>query len=433
MLSFRLAALAGLAALTAAPSAQQYATPGQEAPLAVTDLMRRGAGGAVAAMPTFDSPFFTNPAHITTSGFGLNVIGATVGGGGNTFDLYDFYFEEGGLGDAIERGLDTIPDAELQDLYERALDIGGEPSTADVAVPLPALRLGFGPVAVGAGVYTHAITRVQFVDQGVPALDLYARADIVAPVVVGVDLAQTPVGLAMPFGLRLGARAAYLERRLTGKSKPIDAIDPDGERAFVFKGSTVRVGLGALASDVGVPGLDVGLDVSNLGGAIDYAFETAVDISTGDGLFDNEPAALSASEQAEADALEAQFDERESEPVFRAGVAYRFPTALVPGVSETAIGLDYTTASTSSLTPTGGSTAVLDQSFQSGLRLGARTTIGGFLNLQAGLSQGMPSAGVGLNLKAARIEYATYGVEDGRLLGQLRRRNHVVRLRLGWF
>ena len=35
--------------------------------------------------------------------------------------------------------------------------------------------------------------------------------------------------------------------------------------------------------------------------------------------------------------------------------------------------------------------------------------------------------------RVARLEYATYGVEDGRLLGQARRRNHVVQLRLGWF
>ena len=361
------------------------------------------------------------------------MVGATVGGGGNAFDLYDFYFEPGGLGDAIERGLDELPDAELEALYARALDVGGEPSTADVAVPLPAVRLALGPVGVGAGVYTHSVTRVQFVDQGVPALDLYSRADVVAPVVVGVDLARTPLGLAMPFGLRVGARAAYLERRLTAKSKPIDALDPDGERAFVVKGSTVRLAVGALASDVGAPGLDVGLELSNLGGGIDYAYETAVDVASGDGLFDNEAAPLTPAERAEADAVEARFNDREATPVVRAGLAYRVPTALVPGVSDTAVALDWTSASTSSLDPAAGSAVVLDQSFQSGLRFGARTTLGGFLRLQAGVSQGMPSGGVGLDLRAVRVEYATYGVEDGRLLGQLRRRNHVVRVRLGWF
>ena len=57
--------------------------------------------------------------------------------------------------------------------------------------------------------------------------------------------------------------------------------------------------------------------------------------------------------------------------------------------------------------------------------------LAGVLAVRAGLSQGMPSAGIGIVTRAFRLEYATYGVEDGRLLGQLRRRNHVVQLRFG--
>ena len=97
----------------------------------------------------------------------------------------------------------------------------------------------------------------------------------------------------------------------------------------------------------------------------------------------------------------------------------------MPGfpVSDVLVTADYTSRST----------AEFDQSLQAGLRGGVSATLGGMLGLRAGLSQGMPSAGVGLATRFARLDWATYGVEDGRLLGQQSRRAYVVQLRLGWF
>ncbi len=414
----RLLQLAALIAFPAVALAQPFSTLSQDSPVAVADLGRLASGGAVAAMPTLDSPFLSNPAHITgTSGVRLNVLGVTAGAGGNLRESYDFYDQQ--LGPAIEEGLDEIRrnDPErLEALYDEALRIGSSQKTANVALFAPSLRASAGPVAFGVGVFGGSVTRAKMIDggAGVPYVDLYGQADLAVPAVVGVDLSQTPAGLALPFDLSLGARATFLQRRITAKGETVDALDPDAEKLYLLKGETLRLGVGALARNVAVPGLDVGLEVSSVGGNVEYDLDTSWAISGSEGTPDD---------LAEVAALQARFGERPAEPVVRVGAAYRLPTVLVPGLSDVAVSLDHTSASTSEF----------DQSFQAGLRAGARATLGGVLELRAGVSQGMPSAGVALASRVVRLEYATFGVEDGRLLGQLRRREHVVQLRLGWF
>ena len=405
-----------LAALAAgAPHAQTFTSSARETPAGASDLARLGAGDAVAALPTLDSPFTANPAHVARGGFSLNVLGATVGLGGNARESYRFYADR--LGPAIEEGLDEIrrDDPErLAALYGEALRVGASPKTADLAVLAPSLRVSAGAVGVGVGVYARGASRARVFDGGggVPVLDGFAQADLAVPVVVGVDLGRATAG-ALP-GVHVGARATYLQRRLTAKTDPVDALDPDGEKLYVLRGETVRLAAGLYARDAGVAGLDLGAEVSNVGGAIGYGFDRSVAVS---GAGDRPDDA------AEIARLERQFSGREPDPVVRVGAAFRLPASLAPGVSDAAVALDYTSAST----------ADRDQSLQAGLRAGVRARLAGVLDLRAGVSQGMPTAGVGLVTKVARLEYATYGVEDGRLLGQSRRRNHVVQLRLGWF
>ncbi len=408
--------LAVLALSLAAPSlAQPYVTPGTEEPIGATDLAGLGAGGAVAALPTLDSPFLANPAHLTDRGFTLNLLGVTVGAGGNVSEAWSFYADE--LGPAVEDGLDDLRrrDPErLEALYDQAFRVGSRPKTADLAVLAPSVRVATGPVTVGVGLYAHSATRGRITDggAGIPFIDLYSRADVAVPLAVGVDLAQTPLGAALPFGVRAGVSATVLQRRVTAKASPIDALDPDGEKLYVLRGNAVRLAAGLYATDVGVRGLDLGASASNVGGEIDYAFDRSVDVSGSEGTADD---------LAEVAALEARFDGRASGGVVQVGAAYRLPA--VPGVSSASVALDYTSAATSDF----------QQSMQAGLRAGARARLGGHVELRAGLSQGMPSAGAALVTRVARLEYATYGVEDGRLLGQLRRRNHVVQVRFGLF
>lgn len=404
----------GLTAATwLAPSAgaQVFTSDVRESPVAPPDLARRGAGGAVAALPTLDSPFAGNPAHITTRGFTLNLLGATLGVGGNARESYRFYDDR--LGPAIEQGLDTLPLDTLAALYDDALRIGSTPKTTDLAVLAPSVRLAFGPVGVGVGAYARATSRARLLDggAGIPVVDLYGQGDVAVPLVVGVDVGEATGG-TLPFGLSVGARATYLQRRVTAKTDPVDALDPDGENLYVFVGETVRLAAGLFARDVGMPGVDLGAELSNVGGAMDYTFDRSVAIE-GDAPDD----------AAEIAGLQARFDGREPDPVVRLGAAYRLPINLLPGIADAAVAVDYTSATT----------ADADQSFQAGLRGGVRARLAGVLDLRAGISQGMPSAGIGLRSKVARLEYATYGVEDGRLLGQSRRRSHVVQLRVGWF
>lgn len=400
-----------LAALALAPTvaAQPFTSDVRETPIGAPDLARRATGGAVAALPTMESPFSSNPAHITTRGFTLNVLGATVGVGGNPRESYDFYDQQ--LGPAIERGLDTLPNDSLAMLYRDAIAIGSESKTADLAVLAPSVRFLAGPVGIGISAYARATSRARLVDggAGIPQIDAYGQGDVAVPVVVGLDVGQ--VTDALPFGLSVGARATYLQRRVTAKSAPVDALDPDNEKVYVLLGKTVRMGVGLYATDVAVPGLDLGAELSNIGGAVGYEFDRSITIE-GNG----------ADDAAEIARLRERFDGRQPDAVVRVGAAYRLPVDLMPGLSGAAVGLDYTSATT----------ADLDQSFQAGLRGGARIRVAGVLDLRAGFSQGMPSAGIGLGTRVTRLEYATYGVEDGRLLGQAQRRNHVVQIRLGW-
>ena len=402
--------LLALAVLAAPAAAQPFGSLSQDAAVGVPDLARLAAGGAVAALPTLDSPFLSNPAHIAaTRRFGLSVVGVTAGAGGNVRESYAFYDRE--LGPAIEGGLETMRDEDperLEALYAEALRVGGAQKTLDLAVLAPSVRARVGAVAVGVGLYGHSVTRGQILNggAGVPYVDLYSQADVLVPAVVGVDLA--------PFGVpvSVGASATYVQRRVTAKGEPIDALAPDAEKLYVLRGDGVRFGAGVVARDVALPGLDLGAEVSDLGSALAYDYDASWAVSGSGGAADD---------AAEIAALQARFDGRAAEPVARVGAAYRLPA--VPGVTGAAVALDYTTRSTSEY----------DQSVRAGLRGGARATLGGLLDVQGGLSQGMPSAGAALGTRVLRVAYATYGVEDGRLLGQRRRRAHAVQVRLGLF
>ena len=406
----RLFLLAALVLAAPLAAAQPFGALSQDDAVGVPDLARLAAGGAVAALPTFDSPFLANPAHIArTERLGLSLVGVTAGAGGNVREAYDFYDRE--LGPAIEDGLERMRDEDperLRALYTEALRVGNQQKTLDLAVLAPSVRARVGGVALGIGLYGHAVTRGQILDggAGVPYVDLYSQADVLVPAVVGLDLA--------PFGVpvSVGASATYVQRRVTAKGEPIDALQPDAEKLYVLRGDGVRLGLGVLARDVGLPGLDLGAEVTDLGAAIAYDYERSFAVSGSGGAPDD---------AREIAALQARFGDRERAPAVRVGAAFRLPE--VAGVTAAAVALDYTTASTSEY----------DQSVRAGLRGGARATLGGLLELQAGLSQGMPSGGAAVGTRVVRLAYATYGVEDGRLLGQRRRRAHAVQVRVGLF
>ena len=403
-------ALAALALLAAAlpASAQQFEALQQDARFRAPAPTALAMGDAVAAVPRPETAAFANPAHLTASpALRLTVLGATAGAGGNAYETYRFYRDE--LAPEIERGFDDLtPDdrQRLRELYAEALDVGARPKTVRAQGQILAVQAQAGPVAVGTGIYGHSISRGQLVDMGAgsPFLDMYAQADLLVPVSVAMDIPNTP--------LAVGATATWGQRRITAKADLVESLDGDGEKLYLLSGTGVSFAAGVVAQDVGLPGLDLGAAVTDLSSGVDLTFDRSWAISGSDNAPDD---------QAEIARLEARFAERENAPVLRMGAAYSLPLPALSPVRDVTLAADWIS----------GSTSEFEQAPETGFRVGAQAEVLGFLELRGGLAQGYPTAGVGLNLKFLRLDYATYSVEDGRTLGQLERRNHVVQVRLG--
>ena len=414
--------LAGALALTAAPlGAQTLGSVSQDAPARVRDVVALGRGGTRAAAPTLDSPFFSNPAHLTAeSGFKLTILGATTGVGGNVIETYDFYDDV--LGPALEEGLDTIRDEDpdrLDALYAEARRVGAGHKTANVAAFAPSARYNGGAFAVGGGLFGNVTTRALLSSRsggGVPFIDAYGQADVMVPLAVAAPVPAEMLE-ALPVGsVSVGASATFLRRYVTAKDKPIDAIDPDGEKLYLLSGNTLRGGLGVYARDVGVPGLDLGTSLMNVGGNVNYSLDQSWTLEGPDDLPDD---------QSEIDATIATFEERAARPEFRVGAAYRvqLPAMPDPYVSDIVVAADYTSLSTSNA----------EQSVQAGLRGGVSATLASVLGVRAGVSQGMATGGASLMSRYARLDFVTYGVEDARLLGGAPRRAYALQVRFGLF
>ena len=409
----RAAALA--AALLAAPAVQAqyvFGAMDQDAAVDVPEITALAMGDAVTAVSHPRTAFFSNPAHLAgLDGLRISVVGVQAGVGGNAWDTYTFYRDE--LGPAIEEGLEDINDNDpdrLRDLYDSALEIGREQKTADLAAEALAVQFRLGPLALGVGAFADARARGKLTDggAGVPFVDAYSQADLIVPVVAAIDVPGTP--------LSIGASASYVERRVTAKREFVDALEPDGEKVYLLGGSGVALSAGVVAHDIGLPGLDLGMALSNVGGVGDLSFDQSWAISTPDNA---EPA----DDDVEIADLEARFAARDSAPALRVGAAYALPLPALSPVNDFAVSADWVS----------GSTSEFDQSPEAGFRVGAQARLAKVLWLRGGLAQGYPTAGIGLDLKYVQLDYATYGVEDGRTLGQLGRRNHVVQLRLGLF
>jgi hypothetical protein len=66
------------------------------------------------------------------------------------------------------------------------------------------------------------------------------------------------------------------------------------------------------------------------------------------------------------------------------------------------------------------------------LHFGLEGKLGRFLALRAGLYQGYGSLGASVDLRALRLDYATYAAELGRTAGDRADRRHVIQLTVGW-
>lgn len=412
----RLFPLIAILAMAPLATGQTFGDLQQDARPFVPSLEARAMGGAVAAVPQAQTAFFYNPAHLARADrrFRLTVLGVGAGVSSNVQDAYAFWRDD--LEPALEEGLEEIRDTDydrLEALYDEALDLGRQPTVSRVAVYGPSFSLPVGPGRVaGLGLFGTNTTRLQFSNAGagIPYVDAYSQADVIVPVVAALTIPGAPVPLAV------GATAAYTRRYLTAKSALIESIDADREQLYVLSGSTVALDVGVHAQDVGVTGLDIGGAVYSLiGGGFDYRYDRSIDVSTNNGGVED---------AAEIAALEARFNERSAAPSVRLGAAYRLPLPRDVTPLDVTLSTDYVSRSTSQYS----------QAFGSHLRLGALVGVGKNLAVRAGFSQGQPSIGGSLMMpNVIRIDYAYFGVEDGRTTGQLSRMNHALQVRFGRF
>ncbi|MFN3596162.1 MAG: hypothetical protein ACK41D_02700 [Rubricoccaceae bacterium] len=409
----------GLGVLVLAAGAahgQAFGALQQDARVSVPSVRALGMGDAVTAVPTHETAFFVNPAQLAQVDLRrprITLLSAAAGAGGNLRETYTFFRND--LEPALRHGIAEMrrddPEA-YRALYDEALRVGATPKAGFAAVQGPSVQLATGGLAVGAGVFGHVVTRGKLFDGGAgfPYLDLYSQADVAVPVVAAMRVPGAP------FGLSAGVQATYAQRRVTAKADPLDALDPDGEKLYVLRGSAVALDAGVYARDVVVPGLDLGAAVQNLaGGAFELAYERSF------ALFGS---ASAPDDQAEIARLEARFNAREARPAVRLGAAYRLP--LLPGtgllVSRAVVSADYVGASTSEYA----------QPLAAGVRAGAQATLAHLVDVRVGLSQGYPSVGAGLRLPGVHVGYAFFGVEEGRRTGQLGRTNHLMQVRVGF-
>lgn len=389
--------------------AQRY---DQYARAAVPSSQVLGMGDAGVAFAGPETAFFYNPAHFARLGLvkpRIEILG--VHGELNSKFFDDLSFLNDRVSPALEDGIDLPLTAENRELFTDALAQGRRPTVGQAAALLPSVMVGIGPYAVGAGIFGHNTTRYRFEDNGtgIPVLDLFSQLDAIVALSGAAAIPTT--------NLSVGLTGKYVQRYVGYKNKDFLAIDPDNEQLYIVNGSTVTFDLGLQYTDAvaTLPGsLDFGMAFYDLvGGNFSYDLYESIDL-TGGGEVD----------EREVQSIIDAFEGRDGEPTFRIGAAYRHPVIpSLPVLGDLGVALDYVSRSTSES----------EQPFLSKFRLGGQATVAGILALRLGVSQGYPTFGTGVQTPFFRLDYVFYGVEDGRLPGQLERYNHLVQVRFGLF
>jgi hypothetical protein len=395
-----------LAAPTQAQRYSQYARAAVEAP----QVLARG--GTAVALPSADAALFYNPAQLARlqgQRVRVEVLGVQTGVNGKFFGDLGFLMDD--IIPAVEEGFNFPLSPEDRALFDDALDRGRLPTVGRAAVTLPQITVPTAWGGVSGGFFGQTTARYRFEDVGggIPLLDLFTQADAIGAVGAAARIPNSPMAV--------GVTGRYARRAIGFKYKDLLSIDTEAEEIYLIGGSTFAFDVGVHAEGVAarLPGrLDVGLAVYDLiGGGFDYALERRIEL-TGQG----------AASSRELDQVLGAFDGRDGRVSFRLGAAYHVPPlAAVPALRHIAVTADYVSVSTSES----------EQPLLGHLRLGAEAQALGFARVRAGVLGGYPSLGLGLESRIARLEYAFYGEEDGRLPGQLPRFNHLVQLRLGRF
>lgn len=364
-----------------------------------------GMGDAVVALPLQQSGFFYNPAHTAHSKLFLTVAGVQVSASSTVFDQVSFFKNE--LQPALDEGIENLDSERLKSLYDQTLAIGRQTTFMHLDVLAPAAGFHLGPVGVGVGIFGSSTVAYRFPDGGggLPLVQVTAVADAMAVASAGMSL--TKFGVT---GFSFGITGKYTQRYASLKSKPLDTISEEEPfDLLVANRTSVDVGfLYELPLLKKIPGkVQVGLALYDIAGS-KFEFEhqqTLQGVST--------PAAT----LQDIAAANTFFN---TSPSFRLGVGYTLPKLPLKLIDESGVSIDYV----------GSESPHFDQAFFAHLRVGAQVRIK-VLSLRAGLNQGYPTAGGGLSLGFMDLDYAFYGMEQGRYPGQLPSWHHTFQLRFG--
>ena len=365
----------------------------------------QGMGNALVALPTQQSAFFYNPAHITHSSFHLTIVGVRASMSNNVPDQLRFFNNE--LKPAIDEGIENLDNNELQDLYESTLETGRSLSFLHADVLAPSVGLNIGPVGIGAGIFGSTSIQYNFPDAGggLPLVNLYGVADGMGVLSTGLDLSRFGVK-----GLSVGLTTKYTSRFVTFKNKPLDAISSE-EPFYILNANRLSVDAGVqykLPVLTYLPGsFHVGLALYDIAGS-SFEFEHH-DTIQGTGQ-----------ESDLSETIDAANELFGVKPSFRLGVAYSIANIPFGLLDETGVTIDYI----------GQNTTPVDQAFFARLNLGVQARVK-FFSLRTGLTQGYPSLGGGLSLGFVDIDYAYFGREEGRFPGQLPSWHHTAQIRFG--
>lgn len=401
--------LAAIGACAAAAPAEAQRLP-QFARATVESPQVLARGGAGVAMPRAETALFYNPAQLARLHLQrprIEILSSQGGVSTNFFGNVRFFMTD--VLEAAKEGFSLPLSARERELFDEALERGRLATVGQAAASLPNITFSAGAASFAAGAFATNTTRFRFEDigGGVPLLDFFSQADFIGAAGAATAIPSSP--------LAAGATVRVARRYLTSKLKDLLSMDPGREQLYVFSGTTVAVDLGLHALDVApvLPGrLDFGVAAYDVvGGGFAYALDRTIAL-TGEGAVD----------QREVDRILASLEGRDGAMTFRAGAAYQMLNLLGPTTNLT-LAVDWFS----------GSTSESAQPPLAGVRMGAELDLGGALTLNAGIGQGYPSGGIALNLPVARVDYAFFGVEDGRVPGQLQRYSHLLRVRFGIF
>ncbi|MEX1055609.1 MAG: conjugal transfer protein TraF, partial [Rhodothermales bacterium] len=388
-------------------SAQSYS---QTARAFVQSPQALGMGDTGVAFTSRENVFFYNPAHLAhVAGLRprISILGIRGSLSDNLFDQIAFYQDE--LEPAIDEGIDNLSNERQEELYDEAIALGRKRTFLNGDLLLPSVMMRVGDVGIGAGIFGHSMLRYRFEDAGagVPLIDMNAIADLIIVGSAAADLSNYGVD-----GLTAGITGKIAQRWLTSKNKALDELSED-EDVYLLKGSSIGFDIGLLYD----------IDFVPLPGDLKLGF-TAYDIIASD--FDYKFNSNLTENSADNQAVISEEEDYANEtfglsPSFRIGAAYMFPGLSTLGIlKNTGITLDYLWYSD----------PLIKQESLANLHVGAQAQLAFFV-ARAGLSQGYTTLGAGLHLGFMKIDYAFYGVEQGRYPGQLPGWNHTAQIAFG--